>query len=287
MSKHPLFLKIGVLFGILVVSHINISAIESKIDQKNHLAKEGSSGYNLKGYFSEESNSKNLEELGIQLHPGSKVQSNSKISSRSLNHCKTLIYRTLKSLPVAHVKNLQQLTLDFSQEGRRGLGGGFQIKLKCNLPDRELVGVLVHEIGHVVDTGMLQGDQNVQKSEFKDGNSPIYKNDPSVNFYRISYLNETIIKKERIEADFVSGYAMTDIFEDFAETYAYYILHGRQFRELAKHNKVLYKKYSYFKNKIFQGKEYSNGDEENKIDIWKRHYDVTILPYDLKKFFVL
>ncbi|MCC6643751.1 putative zinc-binding metallopeptidase, partial [Candidatus Peregrinibacteria bacterium] len=186
------------------------------------------------------------------------------------------------------------LTLYFSSTGRRGLGGGSTIILRCqNVTDSELVGVLVHELGHIKDTGVLKGDFWAGESEFKDGEKAIFQNDLSLDFYRISFANEKALKKGAVEKDFVSGYAMSDPFEDFAETYNFYILHGEQFRKMAEDNPNLQAKYDYMRDIVFEGREYGNyerisydGDLSKEL-LKKRNYDSTILEYNLKEFLAI
>lgn len=225
-----------------------------------------------------------FDSLGITLHPGNSYKPESNGSLRSLNHCKTLVYRTLKSLPPEPVSQLKHLTLYFSSNGRRGLGGGNTIILRCqNVTDEELVGVLVHEVGHIMDTGVLNG-KKAQRSGFLDGKKTVYEDDPSVTFYRLSWIDEDRQRLTSTPEDFVSGYAMSDPFEDFAESYAYYVLHGTEFRILAESNRVLRWKYDFLKNNVFDDKEYENGSDE-EVDVAKRHFDVTVLPYDITRFF--
>lgn len=232
----------------------------------------------------EELYAQEFDSLGITLHPGKSYKPESNGSPRSLNRCKSLVYRTLLSLPPEPVGRLKNLTLYFSDTGRRGLGGGDTIILRCqNVTDEELVGVLVHEIGHITDTGVLNGSSGSGKSDFLDGSRPVYKDDESLTFYRLSWENEGTMKWDATAQDFVSGYAMTDPFEDFAESYAYYVLHGYEFRSLALQNDTLQKKYAFLKNRVFKGQEFFNGTEE-EIDAAARHYDVTVLPYQLDKF---
>ncbi len=225
-----------------------------------------------------------LDSLGIALHPGSDFMPGSDGTRLSLDHCKSLVYRTLKSLPQEPVKKLKNLTLYFSDSGRRGLGGGNTIILRCqNVTDEELVGVLVHEIGHIMDTGVLRGSIYAGKSEFMDGGSNVYENDLSLGFYRLSFQSDTELKPDASKYDFVSGYAMSDPFEDFAETYAFYILHGDEFRELAGENSILNQKYEYMKSVIFEGKEYFNHAAATGGS--ERPFDVTVLPYRMDQFF--
>lgn len=223
-----------------------------------------------------------LDELGLSLH--AQIDSTQEFDSNSeeLSHCKALVYRTLKSLPSEPVSKLKNLTLVFSESARRGLGGGSTIYLRCvNVSDEELVSVLVHEMGHIMDTGVLSGDASAGESSFKDGPNPVYKNDLSLPFYKVSFDSENKLQEQAQRKDFVSGYAMSDPFEDFAETYAYYVLHGDEFKKMAKNNSKLTRKYYYMKYFVFGGKEFSNG---NLLNLRMVNYDVTVLDYDLSRF---
>ncbi len=277
------FFNLGtLLLAILLGQNWNTNATFDQQIQDEVLAETRAVAYNHKAVSEETS----LEELGITLHPGTEYKPESNGSPRSLSHCKSLVYRTLKSLPEEPVKKLKHLTLYFSESGRRGLGGGNTIILRCqNVTDEELAAVLVHEMGHIMDTGVMEGSWTAGESQFVDGSKPIYKNDPSLGFYTLSFKNDTEVKWSATKYDFVSGYAMTDPFEDFAESYAYYILHGKEFRELAQDNDILERKYNYLKTRVFKGKEYESGEEN--VDEKVRHFDVTVLPYNMKEFFIL
>ncbi len=244
--------------------------------------------YNHSAPLDENHYAAELDGLGLNLQTGAGSTQESKPDLSSLNHCKSLVYRTLASLPQEVVSHLQNLTLTFDTEGRRGLGGGSTIILHCNnVTDEELVGVLVHEMGHIQDTGVEQGNPSSGESEFHDGSNPVYNDDPSLDFYRLSFLDEKTVRPNATMLDFVSGYAMTDPFEDFAETYNYYILHGDQFRELATKDDILQKKYDFLKTRVFHGKEFFNGDDSRQILYANRDYDTTILHYDMQKFFTV
>lgn len=269
-------------FSFLVINLQNISylyqhEVENKLDTDKNLT------YNTHAAFSEVDYSKALDNLGINLHPGSSYKEESKSSESSLNHCKALAYQTLASLPDDHREHLQHLTLYFA-EGRRGLGGGSTVILRCSdVTDKELVSVFVHEMGHIVDTGLYTGTHTAGKSEFTDGKIPVYNDDLSLRFYRISWENEKEMKLDAQKLDFVTGYAMTNPFEDFAETYNFYIIHGAAFRELALYNRQLWRKYMFMKYYVFKGNEFDNG-LYTPDKYFTRNYDSTVLNYDMDKF---
>ncbi len=226
-----------------------------------------------------------IKKLGITLHPGKDYAKDSNDNPETLKKCAGLVYKTLSTMPQDTVKKIKNLTLYSNSNGRRGLGGGSTIILRCqNVTDEELVSVLVHELGHIEDTGVLKGSFWAKSSEFMDGQADIYQNDLSLDFYRISFLDENTLKRQAKEQDFVSGYAMTDPFEDFAETYNFYLLHGESFRQMAEQNSALSKKYNFMKNSVFSGVEYSNDQQPNLVFSESRNYDVTVLGFDLNKF---
>ena len=75
---------------------------------------------------------------------------------------------------------------------------------------------------------------------------------------------------------------MTDPFEDFAESYNWYVLQGANFRQLAETNALLRQKYDFLKTHVFENREF-----EGKMlyrDMYKRVYDSTLLPYSLRRF---
>lgn len=272
-------------FGIFLFFVINLQNI-SAFDQDNFvndLASIGADTYTSHAASIEDSYANALETLGLHLHPGTSYKAESESSISSLNHCKSLVYQTLVSLPEEHREHLQHLTLYFAN-GRRGLGGGSTVILRCSdVSDKELSSVLVHEMGHVVDTGLYTGDSWYGKSEFMDGNLPVYNNDLSLRFYRINWEDSETLKPGARESNFVSRYAMTDPFEDFAETYNFYILHGKQFKEMAEYDRSLMRKYLFMKYYIFQGQEYNN-DPYTTVEPFTRTYDATVLNYDQNSF---
>jgi hypothetical protein len=277
--------------GLLLLSLLGVNANPQTYLQsllQNGLAQSKQIEYNHPAPLDENHYAAKLDGLGlnVQAAPGSTQQNEPDLSS--LNHCKSLVYRTLESLPAEAVKHLQNLTLSFDNNARRGLGGGSTIILRCSdVTDEELVGVLVHEMGHIEDTGVLQGTSDAGVSGFKDGSNPVYNNDPSLDFYRLSWLDSSTLRPSASPLDFVSGYAQSDPFEDFAETYNYYILHGDQFRELLKVNPILQKKYDFLKTRVFGGKEFFNGDDSQPVSYVSRDYDTTVLPYDMQKFLLI
>lgn len=224
-----------------------------------------------------------LDSLGVKLHPGTKHRKDSKPTPRSEARCKALVYRTLQTLPNEHTEYLTDLTLFFTKDGRRGLAGGKQIILRClNVADDELASVLTHEIGHLADENILVGEKESGKSGFYDFGTPIYENDPSLLFYRLSWENDRKKREEASSFDFVSGYSASDPFEDFAETYLMYRFHGPEFRNLIAGSEILSKKYEFMKEYVFLGEEFETTTTSN-YPMYRRVYDTTTLPFDIEE----
>ena len=287
MSKRSVtFLSLGSLLALLIATNNSVgfgNILKTPTSTNAVVSAQSHSAANTDKLYSSK-----LADLPVNIY--AQVENNADISTISpeAEHCKSLVYRTLSSLPQEPVNKLKNLTLIFNDTARRGLGGGSTILLRCqNVTDEELVGVLVHEMGHIMDTGVLIGSASAKETVFKDGATPIYENDTSATFYKLSFKNATTLKDDAGDQDFVSGYAKSDVFEDFAETYAYYVLHGDEFRKLIKTNKTLNSKYFFMKYFVFGGKEYFNGDSKFSGDTFDRNYDVTVLSYDLTKFFAV
>lgn len=135
-------------------------------------------------------------------------------------------------------------------------------------PNDELVNVFTHELAHYIDIYFLT------KKVF---------NDPSEGFYAISWKNTSTIIAGQKNKDFVSGYAMTNKYEDFAESMTYYIFANEEMRERAKNSFSLKKKYEFFERSIFKNNEFKNTNFSNNNA--KRYYwDITKISFDIKNF---
>jgi len=195
------------------------------------------------------------------------------------------VLAALESLPASHANTVKNIILDYSPTAHRGLGGNSLVILRgVNITAEELIGVLVHEVAHNVDYTYLNYRKHEQRSSFMDGNSPVYITDPSLDFYRISWEDDKTRKETAINLDFVSGYAKADPFEDFAEAYTYYVLHGNDFKELAKSSPNLYAKYRFMKFRVFKGQEFDTDDGIVRAEY--RPWDTTVLSYDLNDFLI-
>jgi hypothetical protein len=193
------------------------------------------------------------------------------------------ISTALGALPPAHAKSVESITIDYNPDTRRGMGGNNQVILRgVNMGAAEMIAVLVHEVGHNVDYDYLLPAEEISESGFVDGGLTLYESDPSVDFYRISWTSNYERSAAAKSTDFVSGYAMSDCFEDFAESYVFYVLHNKDFKRLAVSSEALYAKYRFMKYQVFGGVEFDTGD--GLVSITDRPWDITVLDYDISRF---
>ena len=193
------------------------------------------------------------------------------------------IAEVLKHLPAEHAAALREVTLDYDPAAHRGLGGGSLIIMRAvDMSAEEFLAVFVHELGHNVDYAFLAPLSQNQTSPFTDAGTPLFESDPSLDFYRISWTSNQYSQEGAVAADFVSGYAMTDPFEDFAESYVYYVLHNREFKSLAENSEALKAKYDFMKERVFNGEVFETGDAN--LHQTTQPWDITVLPYDLNQF---
>lgn len=137
--------------------------------------------------------------------------------------------------------------------------------------DGEFMKVLSHELAHYIDIITYTKTQTTP--------------DISTKFYTISWKNSSEKYRESKLSDFVSGYAITNQYEDFAESFVFYMFHNATFKEKAKKNEVLQKKYDFFRTYIFKKGEFVNKEyavEPKTIDgyLW----DTTKVRIFLKKY---
>lgn len=145
------------------------------------------------------------------------------------------VLERLPSLCRDHLKNFYVLYQGATQ---RGLGGKSTIIIDGNAVGNEFVGLMVHECGHVIH-GNLLGNIASGASGFKDGNDVFAKDSPAASFFAISWSTQNVMKAGIKKADFVSGYAETDCFEDFAETFTAYVLERPWMETRAKSDPVI------------------------------------------------
>lgn len=153
-------------------------------------------------------------------------------------HHQRLATAVLNALPSGCRDHLQNFSVLYQGATRRGLGGKTTIILDGSVPDAEFVALLTHECGHVI-SGNLLGSADTAATLFRDGGDVFYENSPVVAFWRISWTTATTKLSVAHDSDFVSGYAKSDAFEDFAETITAYALQRDMLRDRAEDNAAL------------------------------------------------
>lgn len=133
----------------------------------------------------------------------------------------------------------------------------------------EFTAVWIHEFAHFVDLYFLK------KGVFTD---------ISDYYYSISWDWVKVLKPWLKQADFVSGYAMTNQYEDFAESFTYFLLHNSDFLKKSKDSKILKQKYIYFTKYVFRNKEFiwTNFSSQNETESYYR--DITKIDFSLENF---
>jgi len=130
---------------------------------------------------------------------------------------------------------------------------------------KEFIELSTHEIGHITDLGYIQWSASKKDKNFTEFGHVVFAiNDLSLLFYKLSRNNETIRKSTTKKKDFCSWYGMSDPFEDFAECFNLYTNHNSFFRQIAKTNPILKKKYNHIAN-IFEGEYISSNSQDLKL----------------------
>lgn len=173
--------------------------------------------------------------------------------------------------------SLKKVVIHNDSNLRRGLANANVVYVKC-LPDlEEFVNVFVHELGHVIDLGYLVGEKG-NKTTFDDFGVPVMSEDPSYLFYSISWDSTTVKNKRSNDLNFVSGYAQSDPFEDFAEAFMMYERYNEVFVAYANSNPVMQKKYNFIRDKVYNADYSVTLASLNLVDLQLdqiRFYDAT------------
>ncbi|MBI2054860.1 MAG: hypothetical protein HYT39_02045 [Candidatus Sungbacteria bacterium] len=141
--------------------------------------------------------------------------------------------------------------------------------------DLSLINTILHEYGHFLDDALYGHALTIDTKEF---HASSFKFDYSGGYLGKGWEGSLKRTAPEFVGEFVSGYAANSGNEDFAESFSMYVMEGRVFRELAKRNGFLNKKYVWLKNYVFKGVEYDTGDEKS-ITIWENHYADSIKMY--------
>ena len=135
-----------------------------------------------------------------------------------------------------------------SPQQNRGLAGENSAMIVGYVPMNERRALFTHEIAHVFDLGCKTGTPGSGPSNFKDGAKIIWNDDPSVAFYKISWLDAKNKRPSARKVDFASTYAYgADCFEDFAEFTVRYVLQRNSLEKAAKKNPIIAAKLQWMK----------------------------------------
>jgi hypothetical protein len=162
------------------------------------------------------------------------------------------------------------LVYDADRTEPRGQVSGKTLTLSLNIPTTdETIAVLVHEMGHIVDI------QHLRKG--------MLSADPSKEFYALSWQSSSEKLPDAKISDFVSGYALSNQYEDFAETFAFYVLHNDTFRKRAASEATLRAKYEFMRDEVFDDGSFE-GTDFGSGTVADYFWDTTKLAFDRKKY---
>lgn len=137
------------------------------------------------------------------------------------------------------------------------------------LQNGEFLKLFIHELAHFIDLYFLRATD--------------LHTDPSHEFYRISWQSPYVKHNDAGIASFVSGYAASNQYEDFAETMVWYIFHNDDFIDRAMKNDALRAKYMFFATHVFPHGEFQGTDFSVEVPpeyLW----DTTKIPILLQKY---
>lgn len=176
------------------------------------------------------------------------------------------IHQLMSVLPTQFTQELK-IILDYG-DAYRALGGSNFVIIGANKVKTmdEFVALLAHEIGHCVHDQL-----NPKEQKLPSHYSGVDNTSPALAFYNISWEKEGQARTGE-ELEFISEYAQTNHYEDFAETFGAYIVMGPEFRVMVEENGVMAQKYAYMKN-LFEGKEFEGVLGE--VDLEDRPWDMT------------
>jgi hypothetical protein len=139
-----------------------------------------------------------------------------------------------------------------------------------SISNKEMLSVFIHEFGHYIDIYSFEGDfSGIDKSK---------------EFYDISWESTKILLAGQEQKDFVSGYAMTNKYEDFAESFVYYVLHNQSFETKSQKSEILRDKYEFFKNKVFRDDIFVGTRFSEDAVILDYYRDITKIDFNLTIF---
>ena len=162
-----------------------------------------------------------------------------------------------------------RIVLDKNLKEPRGRMQGKTLTLSSQIVrDSEFFKLFLHEFAHFLDIFIL---------------APSNGQDVSSLFYDISWSRPMVKKAWEKQISFVSGYAATNQYEDFAESFVMYVFHNQTFQDRALRDESLRKKYLFFAEYVFGDGEFVWTDFSiGKVPTYL--WDTTKVPTSLQKY---
>ncbi len=136
--------------------------------------------------------------------------------------------------------------------------------------------VMNHEFGHIVDLWVVKWNSYQKDSKFTEfWKKQWATNDPSINYYKLSWQSENSRKVWANRLDFVSWYAMKWVYEDLAESFNLYLNHYSVFKKMSQNNKILSQKFNYFQNLLWVEPLQYASEQAEKYPVDLRIWDTT------------
>lgn len=181
-------------------------------------------------------------------------------------------------LPTSCRRQLHTLVVRTTPDAPRGLGGGGSIYLRglrsADFPEglhpEEFVGVLVHECAHLFISQFANTTSPAKGYRFRDGARGIAG--AIENYFALSWTSSTKQRVGAAQSEFASGYAATDIHEDFSELYALVLLHHDIALERATQNPTLAEKVAWIEEYALEG-----------VTPLDNPHEATSIPWDITK----
>ncbi len=162
-------------------------------------------------------------------------------------------------------QTLQSIIIKREENKQRWYANHYAIILNnANMSRWEYSEVLTHELWHIVDLWIIQGQSNQLDKQFTEFNKEAFSiDDKSIWYYTLSRESEWKRKTGEKKENFCSIYGMTNPFEDFAECFNLYIHHNTYFKYLASQNQTLQKKYNILDALLHTTESQSNNSLDN------------------------
>ncbi len=196
------------------------------------------------------------------------VETSGKVDRQELR--KKIIENVLDTNVMKFWYRALSIFIDANQFEPRGKMQGRSITLSAHvLRDGEFLKLFIHELWHYIDIYTLVPWR--------------VSSDPSDRFYTISWQDKTTKKSGETLASFISGYAATNKYEDFAESFVFYVFHNQDFADRAMKNDSLRKKYLFFSQYVFRSGEFMDTDFRiGKMPSYL--WDTTKIPISVQKY---